>query len=69
MRSAHPRSKVFDPMAGSGSTLVACMERGLIPFGIELDQTYHARGLQRMVDTWSGMTAGHKEVFMQGNGK
>jgi adenine-specific DNA-methyltransferase len=52
-RSGHPGIRVLDPMAGSGATLEACMRWGYLPVGIELDESYHARGLDRLGNVFS----------------
>jgi len=54
-RSGHPGIRVLDPMAGSGATLHACMQWGYLPVGIELDEAYHARGLDRLSGVFSNL--------------
>ena len=40
--------KVFDPFAGSGSTLVAAIREGRAAYGVELDQQYRSLALYRI---------------------
>lgn len=39
---------VFDPFAGSGSTLVACTNLGVRSFGCEVDKSWHAKAVKRL---------------------
>jgi site-specific DNA-methyltransferase (adenine-specific) len=43
-----PESVVFDPFAGSGSSLLAAKSLGRSYLGIELDQSYHAIASERL---------------------
>ena len=47
-RHAIEGALILDPFAGVGSTVVAAMSRGLVAFGIELDQTYHKIAVDRI---------------------
>ena len=44
----NPGNVVLDPFSGSGTTAVACLERGRYFIGVEKDPHYHALSLQRI---------------------
>jgi DNA modification methylase len=46
--SSRPGELVFDPFAGSGSTLVAAHQLGRVAFGVEIDPAYVAVELERL---------------------
>ncbi len=45
---AKPGDKIIDPMAGSGSSLVACRKTGHEFVGFEIDPEYYERAKQRL---------------------
>lgn len=53
---------VFDPFAGSGTTLVACQNLGRKCRAIEISPAYCAVTLQRMTDTFPGITISRLEA-------
>lgn len=54
LRSAHhTRIEVLDPMAGSGATIDGCLKKLIPCVGIEIDPSYHARGLDRLAETFT----------------
>jgi DNA modification methylase len=46
--SSRPGELVFDPFAGSGSTLLAAHQLGRVAFGVEIDPAYVAVELERL---------------------
>jgi DNA modification methylase len=45
--------RVFDPFAGSGTTLMACEELGRVCHAIEMEPSY----IQVTIDRWEAFTA------------
>lgn len=43
-----PGDKILDPMAGSGTCLVACRNRGLECTGFEIDEVYYQKAKERI---------------------
>lgn len=54
---------VFEPFAGSGSTLIACEQTGRICYAVELDEKYCDVIIKRYIET-----AGEDKVFLIRNG-
>lgn len=54
---------VFEPFAGSGSTLIACEQTGRICYAVELDEKYCDVIVKRYIET-----AGEDKVFLIRNG-
>jgi DNA modification methylase len=48
--SSRPGDAVYDPFAGSGSSLLAAHQLGRVGFGVEIDPGYTAVILERFVD-------------------
>lgn len=46
--TSNPRSQIYDPFLGSGTTLVACEQTGRIGRGIEISEKYCAVTLERL---------------------
>ncbi|MBN1592099.1 MAG: site-specific DNA-methyltransferase [Candidatus Coatesbacteria bacterium] len=49
---------VLDPMAGTGSTLLACLESGRMGFGIELNPRYASIARERIAETFEANITG-----------
>jgi len=66
-RSGHPGVRVLDPMAGSGATLEACMQWGYICYGIENQEKYHARGLERLANVFAKLPVSTMRELAEGD--
>jgi site-specific DNA-methyltransferase (adenine-specific) len=64
-RSGHPGIRILDPMAGSGAVIAAAMQWGYKPLGIELDEKYHARGLERLAVTFSKLAVSQMRALAE----
>ena len=62
----HNHVEILDPMAGSGVTLLAGMEKGLRVVGIEKDPQYYARGLERLADFFDKLSLPHARELAEG---
>jgi len=62
-RSGHPNIKVFDPMAGSGTTLLAGMQWGYEVLGFEQDDSYYAGGYHKLVDGFRKLAVPQMRFF------
>lgn len=47
----NPGDLVFDPFSGSGTTVVACKETGRDAIGVEIDENYYKKSVERINDT------------------
>lgn len=47
----NPGDIVFDPFSGSGTTLVACKETGRHAIGVEIDENYYKKSVERLNET------------------
>lgn len=52
---SEPSGLVFDPFAGSGTTVIAAQQQGRRPVGYELDETLFAAAAQRLLRETAGM--------------
>ncbi len=55
---------VFEPFAGSGSTLIACEQTDRICYAVELDEKYCDVIVKRYIET-----SGNEEVFLIRDGE
>lgn len=47
----NPGNLVFDPFSGSGTTVVACKETGRDAIGVEIDENYYKKSVERLNET------------------
>lgn len=47
----NPGNLVFDPFSGSGTTVVACNETGRDAIGVEIDENYYKKSVERLNET------------------
>lgn len=47
----NPGNLVFDPFSGSGTTILACKETGRDAIGVEIDENYYKKSVERLNET------------------
>ena len=47
----NPRDLILDPFSGSGTTVLACKNTGRDAIGVEIDENYFNKSVERLNDT------------------
>lgn len=65
-----PPPLIFDPFGGTGTTLVAAMEKGISAVGFELGQEFWQKGVQRLraKDNWVVQKENTRELVLNNQG-